>query len=156
MELRRHTNVHLLYGHRPIGPSDRYELWIKERDGTERKFSVNTRTMPARRGHEVSVIVTSHKTPRVLRLANWSTIDGVNYARTDSPPLIRAREIVILPVLFAAMAILWDGAGMALFVPAAVAYLLVAAIGGAFMRNRLARQVDRAIDAEARRTSSHS
>ena len=62
VDLRRHTNVHLLYGQRPLGPSDRYELWIKQRDGTERKFRVNTRTMPARRGHEVSVIVTTHKT----------------------------------------------------------------------------------------------
>ena len=39
--------------------------------------------MPARCGHEISLIVTTHKTPRLLALANWSTIDGVNYARTE-------------------------------------------------------------------------
>ena len=76
VDLRRHTNVHLLYGRRPIGPSDRYELWIKPDEGKERKFTVNTRTMPARQGHEVSLIVTTHKMPRVLGLANWTTIDG--------------------------------------------------------------------------------
>ena len=83
VELRRHTNVHL-YGRRPLGPTDRYELWIKLPDEGERKFTVNTRHMPARRGHEVSLIITRHKVPRVLALANWSTIDGVNYARTDA------------------------------------------------------------------------
>jgi hypothetical protein len=65
--------VHL-YGRRPLGPTDRYEIWIKPPDGVERKFTVNTRHMPARRGHEVSLIVTAHQVPRVLALANWSTI----------------------------------------------------------------------------------
>ena len=151
VDLRRHTNVHLLYGHRPLGPSDRYELWIKPREGTELKFTVNTRTMPARRGHEISLIVTTHKVPRVLGLVNCSTIDGVNYARTDAPPLLRAWEFVMLPVVFLAMATLWGGIGMVLFVPAAVAYLSMASIGRTIWRNRLARQVDRVIDAEARR-----
>lgn len=89
VELRRYTNVQL-YGRGPLGPTDRYELWIKPSDGVERKFTINTRTMPARRGHDVSIIVTSHKVPLVLALANWSTIDGVNYARTDAPSLFRA------------------------------------------------------------------
>ena len=48
VDLRDHTNVHL-YGRRPLGPTDRYELWIKPPDGAERKFTVNTRHMPARR-----------------------------------------------------------------------------------------------------------
>ncbi len=91
VELRRHTNVHL-YGRRPLGLTDRYELWIKPPDGAERKFTVNIRHMPARRGHEVSLIIAVHKVPRVLALANWSTIDGVNYARTDPPSLIRALD----------------------------------------------------------------
>ena len=151
VDLRRHTNVHLLYGYRPLGPSDRYELWIKPREGAERKFTVNTRTMPARRGHEVSVIVTTHKLPRVLGLVNLSTIDGVNYARTDAPPLLRVWEFVMQPVFFLAMAILWGNIGMVLFVPTAVAYLLMAGIGRAMLRSRLARQVDRVIDAEAQR-----
>ena len=151
VDLRRHTNVHLLYGHRPLGPSDRYELWIKPREGTERKFTVNTRTMPARRGHEVSVIVTTHKLPRVLGLVNCSTIDGVNYARTDAPPLLRVWEFVTLPVTFIVAAILWGGIGMVLFVPTAMVYLLTAGIARAILQGRLARQVDRVIDAEARR-----
>lgn len=151
VDLRHHTNVHLLYGHRPLGPSDRYELWIKPSEGKERKFTVNTRTMPARRGHEVSLIFTTHKVPRVLGLVNLSTIDGVNYARTDAPSLLRVWEFVMLPVVFLAMASVWGGIGMVLFVPVAVVYLLMASIGRVMLRSRLARQVDRVIDAEARR-----
>ena len=107
--------------------------------------------MPARRGHEVSVIVTTHKLPRVLGLVNCSTIDGVNYARTDAPPLLRVWEFVTLPVTFIVAAILWGGIGMVLFVPTAMVYLLTAGIARAILQGRLARQVDRVIDAEARR-----
>ena len=155
VELRRHTNVHL-YGRRPLGPTDRYELWIKPSDGVERKFTINTRTMPARCGHEVSLIVTLHKVPQVLAVANWSTIDGVNYARTDAPSLIRACDFVVLPCAFLGMAMHWRDIGMVLFVPAAVAYLLSVAIVRGVRRTRRAWSVDRAIDVEAWRTSRHA
>ncbi|HRD35368.1 MAG TPA: hypothetical protein PLR02_14075 [Rhodocyclaceae bacterium] len=149
VDLRRYTNVHLCYGRRPFGPTDRYELWVKQPDGVERKFTVNTRTMPARRGHEVSLIVTAHKVPQVLGLANWSTIDGVNYVRTDALPLVRVQDFVVLSAAFLAVATLYGDVGMVLFVPAAVAYLLAAGLGRAMLRTRRAAQVDRAIDAEA-------
>lgn len=153
VDLRRYTNVHLYYGRRPFGPTDRYELWIKLPDGVERKFTINTRTMPARRGHEVSLIVTAHQVPQVLGLANWSMIDGVNYVRTDAPPLLRAWDFVVLSAVFMAAAILYGVIGMVLFAPAAAAYLLAAGLGRAMVRTRRAALVDRAIDAEARRTS---
>ena len=153
VDLRRYTNVHLYYGRRPFGPTDRYELWIKPYDGVERKFTIYTRTMPARREHEVSLIVTAHKVPQVQGLTNWSTVDGVNYARTDALPLVRVRDFVVLPAAFLAVAILCGDIGMVLFVPAAVAYLLAACLGRALARARRAAQVDRAIDAEARRMS---
>ena len=145
VDLRCHTNVHR-YGHRPLGPMDRYELWIKPPQGNERKLTVNTRTMPARCGHEVSLIVTTHKVPQVLGLVNWSTIDGVNYVRTDAPSLVRALDFLMLALAFLAMAVSWGDVGMVLFVPAAVAYLLAVGIVRAVARTRLAGQVDRAID----------
>lgn len=153
VEVRRFTNVHLYVGRRPPGPTERYELWLKPDDGVDRKFTVNTRTMPARRGHEVSLIVTAHQVPQVLGLANWTTIDGVNYARTDAPSLVRARDFVLLSAAFLAVAILYGDIGMVLFVPGAVAYLAAAGLGRAMARTRRAAHVDRAIDAEARRTS---
>lgn len=89
IDLRRYTNVHLTHGRRPLGPTERYELWIKPSEGAEQKFTVNTRNLPARRGHEISLIVTTQKVPQVLGLANWSILDGVNYARSEAPPLVR-------------------------------------------------------------------
>lgn len=80
-------------------------------------------------------------------------LDGVNYARTDVPTLVRVWDFVALSTAFLATAILYGGVGMVLFVPAAVAYLLAAGLGRAMVQTRLAAQVDRTIDAEARRTS---
>ena len=154
VDLRRYANVHR-YGHRPLGPTDRYELWIRPCDGVERKFTVNTRIMPARWGHEVSLIVTTHDVPQVLGLANWSTIDGVNYARSDAPSLVRVCDILALVMAFWVMAVVWGDVGMVLFVPVAVAYLLIVVIWRAIVRSRRARQVDRAIDAEAKHVSQH-
>ena len=148
VELRRHTNVHL-YGRRPLGPTDRYELWIKPSNGVERKFTVNTRTMPARRGHEVSLIVTARKVPQVLGLANWSTIDGVNYARTDAPSLFSAWDFILLPLAFLGLAVSVGDVGMVLFVPGVATYLAVAYAMRAVARSRRAFAVDRAIDLEA-------
>ena len=153
VELRRHTNVHL-YGRRPLGPTDRYELWIKPPEGAERKFTVSTRLMPARCGHEVSLIIAAHKVPRVLALANWSTIDGVNYARTDASSLIRAWDFIVLPCAFLTMGAEFGDIGMVAFVPAAVTYLVAMVAGRAAHRASLACRVDRAIDLEAWRTNS--
>jgi hypothetical protein len=110
--------------------------------------------MPARRGHDVSLIIAVHKVPRVLALANWSTIDGVNYARTDAPSLIRAFDCIVLPCAFLAMGVEFGNIGMVVFVPAAVTYLVAMVAGRAAHRANLACQVDRAIDLEAWRTNS--
>ena len=153
VELRRYSNVHQLYGHRPLGPSDRYEIWIKPSLGQERKFTVNTRTMPARRGHEVSLILTKRKVPKVLGLGNWTTIDAVNYVDTDAPPLLRLADVAVLLVILVSMVVIWAGAGAALFTPTALAHLVAAGIIRRMARRRLAWQVNWAIDFEARRTS---
>jgi hypothetical protein len=105
VEVRRYTNVHLYSAAVRSGRPTATNCG-SSRPGAERKFTINTRIMPARRGHEVSLIVTAHKVPQVLGLANWSTIDGVNYARTDAPPLVRARDFVVLVAAFLAAAIL--------------------------------------------------
>lgn len=150
VDLRRHVNVHL-YHLRPFAPSDRYELWIRCQDGSERKFTLHTRTMPARRGHEVSLIVTLGKTPWVLGLANWTALDGANYVRTDPPALLRPWDVLAVLVLGTPLMITWGAAGVVLSVPVAFAYLLVAGVLRAGARIRRAAQVDVAIDREAGR-----
>lgn len=153
IDLRRYTNVHLTHGRRPLGPTERYELWIKPSEGAEQKFTVNTRNLPARCGHEISLIVTAQKVPQVLGLANWSILDGVNYARSEAPALIRVWDFPLLAVAFLIMAAIWGDVGMVLFVPGALAYLLIASIGRSVARTCRARRVDQAMDAESRRLS---
>jgi hypothetical protein len=107
IDLRRYTNVHLYYARRPLGPTERYELWIKPTAGAEQKFTVNTRNLPARCGHEISLIVTDQKVPQVLGLVNWSILDGVNYAHSEAPPLVRVWDFPLLAVAFLIMATIW-------------------------------------------------
>jgi len=151
VDVRHHVNVHWRHLH-PIAPTDRYELWL--RDGTERKFTVHTREMPARRGHEVSLITTAHRRPRVLALANWTTIDGVNCARSEPPGLVRVGDLLWLAAGFVGMTAWLGDAGMVLFVPAAAVVLVVVSAVRWVARQRLARRVNRAIDLGAWRTAT--
>ncbi len=75
-----------------------------------------------------------------------------SYARTEASPLVRGYDFLVLPAGFLAAAATWGGLGLTLLVPGALVYLLIAAIGRVLIRTRRARQVDRAIDAEAWRT----
>ena len=59
LEVRRYINP-TVYWRRPPGPAERYELWLRQLDGREFKITIHTQTMPARRGHMVSVIVSPH------------------------------------------------------------------------------------------------
>lgn len=152
VDLRRHVNVHWRYLH-PIAPTDRYELWLRAPDGIERKFTVHTREMPARCGHEVSLITTTHSRPRVLALANWTTIDGVNYARSEPPGLVRVGDALWLAAGFVGMTTWLGDAGMVLVVPAAAAVLAVVATVRWAARRQLAWRVDRAIDLAAWQTT---
>jgi hypothetical protein len=151
VDLRRHVNVHWRHLH-PFAPTDRYELWLRAPDGAERKFTIHTREMPARRGHELSLVATTHRRPRVLGLANWTTIDGVNYARSEPPSLVHGFDGLWLIAAFIGMTTRFGDAGMALLVPAAgVVVATVAAVRWA-ARRRLASLVDRALDLETWRT----
>jgi hypothetical protein len=112
----------------------------------------DTREMPARREHEVSLVTTARRRPRALALVNWTTIDGVNYALSEPSGLVRAFDMVWLGAVFVGMAAWLGDAGMVLFVPASGLVLAAVAAVRCLARRRLAWQVDRAIDLEAWRT----
>jgi hypothetical protein len=143
VELRRHTNTHLLRN-QGSGPTDRYELWLKLPRGRERKFTIHTMTMPARSGHEVSLIEapaqSARRATQVLGLVNWTAQDAVNYLRSDPPGLLRGRDFVAA----LAAAILAAGAsgeaGAALATP--VVWLLIAVVVRAGVRGSKAREID--------------
>jgi hypothetical protein len=109
--------------------------------------------MPARRGHEVSLTTTAHRRPRVLALANWTTIDGVNYARSEPPGLVRVGDLPWLAAGFVGMTAWLGDVGMVLCVPAAAVVLAVVAAARWVAWQRLAWRVDRAIDLDAWRTA---
>ena len=85
----------------------------------------------------------------MLALANWSTIDGVNYARTDAPSLVRVWDFILMPLAFLGVAMSVGDVGMVLFVPGAATYLAVAYAMRAVARSGRAFAADRAIDLEA-------
>lgn len=121
LDLRRHTNVHLYWRGR-FGPTERYELWLRDTAGGEHQFIIHTRTMPARRGHDITLLVGAD---RVRGLINWSTGKGVNYVRTDPPPLWRLRDLLVPPVLLAAL-LVWRGEpALLLFLPATLLYFFI-------------------------------
>jgi hypothetical protein len=151
VDLRRYTNVHLYWRH-PPGPTDRYELWLRQDDGNERKFTIHTRTMPARCRHRVSMIVKMDTNPlQVLGLFNGDTREAVNYMRSDPPSVLRVSDFIVLVLAFAVMAAKFGDVGMLLFVPGALTYLLVAAFGRAIGQALWAKQVDCVISQEQAR-----
>lgn len=135
------------------GADGPHELWLRQDDGTERKFTIHTRTMPARRGHRVSLIAMMDTNPlQVLGLFNGETLDAVNYMRSDPPSVLLGADFIVLALAFAVMAAKLGDVGMVLFVPAALTYLLVAAFGRAIGQALSAKQVDYVIAQEQART----
>lgn len=119
VNLRRHVNMHPRHLH-PLAPSDRCELWLQAPDGGERRSSVDTRDMPARRGHAVGLITTAALRPRVLDLVNRTTNEVVNHARREPQGLVRVGDMVWLAVGFVGMTAWLRSAGAVLFVPSSV------------------------------------
>jgi hypothetical protein len=122
VDLRRHTNVHLYWRGR-FGPAERYELWLRDAAGLEHQFAIHTRTLPARRGHEVTLLTDASM---VCGIVNWSTGMHVNYLHVDSPPLLRLRDLLVPPALLVALATRLDDLGLLLFLPATLLYFLIA------------------------------
>lgn len=141
VDLRRHTNVHLYWRGR-LGPTERYEIWLREGAGCEHQFTIQTRTMPARRGHEVTLLVDCEA---VRGLINWSTDKSVNYLRTDPPPLWRLRDWLVPPVLLTALSTWRVDVGLLLFLPATLLYFLVVPMIRAALRIWHAAAIGRAL-----------
>ena len=117
-------------------------------------FTVNTRFMPARTGHVVSLIATVGKRPEMVGIINHSAIDGENYAKSDALSLLRVPDFLLLLLMFIALVAKLSSAGFVLFVPVAAAYLLLAGTIRAVKRAWLIGRVHRTIDLEARALSA--
>lgn len=144
-DLRRYINVHL-YWQAYFGPTDRYEFWIRDPDGREHKFTINTRTIPARNGHDITLIVGGGV---VRGMINRTAGKSVNYVRVDPPTLFRISDILVPPAIFVGL-VAWVGdLGWLLFLPAVGLYFAIALSFRAMVRYSIERSVDRALKAEA-------
>ncbi|HEY8102695.1 MAG TPA: hypothetical protein VIF82_18300 [Burkholderiaceae bacterium] len=141
VDLRRHTNVHLYWrGH--YGPTERYEVWLRDTDACEHQFTIHSRTMPARRGHDISLLIDADA---VRGIVNWSTGKCVNYLRTDPPPLLKLRDLWALPILFAALVTKLGVIGLLLVLPALLLYILGAVAFRYIDRRRRKATIERAL-----------
>jgi hypothetical protein len=142
VDLRRYINVNA-YRRNPLAPPERYELWLRQFDGLERKFIFNTGTMAARRGHGISLFLNESASPsRVLAVFNRENGASTNYLRSDPPASLRLKDFIVLAIAFAVMNWRLGEAGLVLCACVAPIYLLVAALGRAVKLELDAREVD--------------
>lgn len=141
VDLCRHTNVHLYWRGR-FGPAERYELWLRDFAESEHQFVVHTRTMPARRGHEVTLIVDSLA---VRGIVNWSTGMRVNYLNSDPQSLLRLYDVWASLALFTGLVALLGDLRLLLFLPAVMLYFLLAVMLRCTIRRWHAATVERAL-----------
>lgn len=135
---------------------ERREFWLTRNNGArqEMKLTVHSRSMPARRGHEVCVLLFGEL---VIGLANLSIGRHVNFVRADPPLLLRRCDVLATIGIFIASAILamsWDARSLLLTLLFAVLYLPGRVLGRLLWRTRLRRQVDRGLEMVLARTGS--
>lgn len=154
-DLRRFTNANR---HRhPFAPAERYELWLRKFDGIECKLTIQTKTMPARSGHGISVIVAGDEErdedddpslSPVVGVFNRETGAAANYLRTETPPFLRGVDFAVVAAGFAALVWGLGAEGMLLFAAAAPVYLFACAFRRSIRLALDARQVDLTIAME--------
>jgi hypothetical protein len=144
VEVHRYVNVPMRWCEQ-YPARERRELWIATRDGEEFKLVAHTRSMPARRGHEVAAV---RMGDHLAGLFNLSTGERMNCLRAD-PPLLWRRCDGGLVVAFVAAGL----ASLALTEPATTLLMGLAGIclvpsivlARWVRRRRAARRVDDAL-----------
>ena len=118
---------------------ERRELWLQLPQSKERKFVIHSRVLPARRGHQVTVLV--HRMV-VVAVSNETTGDVVNYAREDPVGLLRFKDFLGSAAVAGGGALAM-GPGGALLGPAA---WMSAWLMRFLLRSILQARVDAALD----------
>jgi len=142
LETQRYINVPMRFGERYLA-RERREVWLRGSDGRESRWIIHTRELPARRGHQVVLVV---RKQWVVGLVNISTGADINYPCVDPPFLLRAFDLFTIIGIAIALPIGLRAAGFVLLLPAGVFYLVSAICARIVWRWRLRRRVDKAID----------
>jgi len=139
-EVQRYINVPMRWCEQ-YPARERREFWIVADDGRDIKLVVHSRVMPARRGHQVNVLLLGDW---VVGLANLTTGRQVNFVSEDPPLLLRKCDALAVLVILAgglAAAVAWDARSLLITVPVALMYLPVRILGRWLATRRLLCQV---------------
>lgn len=93
VEIRRFVVPLELYA--PTDNRERWDLWVKSADGSERQFAINCRTMPARRGHRVGLATHAGE---AVGIVNLTTGARLNFASTNAGVLFLPWELFVAAV----------------------------------------------------------
>jgi hypothetical protein len=135
---------------------ERRELWIKAPDGQDIKLVVHTRFMPARRGHDVDVLLLGDLP---VGLFNRSTGDQICFIRTDPPLWWRrcdAAVIVFTTVACVAGYALFSWPWLLLGLPAVVLRTVLAVGYRMLWRWSTRSKVDATLSAEAKASQARA
>lgn len=134
----------------PYAPTDnreRWDLWLTGADGPERQFVITSRTMPARRGHLVTLAMDGG-TP--VGIVNLTTGARLNFARSSPPALLQPRDVIVpVALLFMSLFVVAvkDTAGVFLFaVPLAVIYMPLLMIARGLTNAATSTRAERILD----------
>ena len=146
-EVQRYINVPMRWCEQ-YPARERREFWLTRTDGIDQevKLVVHSRSMPARRGHEVCVLLLGEL---FVGLVNLSTGRRANFVRADPPLLLRRCDVqaaIGIFVVGAALAASWDVRSLLLIVPIGLLYVPCRVLGRLLWRTRLRGHVDRSLD----------
>lgn len=139
-EMQRYINVPMRWCEQ-YPARERREFWIAANDGRDIKLVVHSRVMPARRGHQVNVLLLGDW---VVGLANLTTGRQVNFVSEDPPLLLRKCDALAVLVILAGglvAAVAWDARSLLLTVPVVLMYLPLRILGRWLATCRLRWQV---------------
>ena len=116
----------------PAANRERWDVWVKAEDGSERQFAITSRSMPARRGHRVALAMDG---PEPVGIVNLTTAGRLNFARSSPSALFQPGDVIVpVALLFVSVfiAAAKDASGVFLLaVPLAVLYMpLLMAVRG--------------------------
>lgn len=142
IEVQRYINKPMRWHERPVC-HERRELWVSNGNGDQRKWVIQSKLMPARRDHQVTLLLVG---PWVIGLFNATAHTSTNYVREDPPFLLRGVDALVVLALMATACALLGWQGLVLALPGASAYLVGIAMFRAVHRWRMARVVDEALN----------
>lgn len=144
VEVQRYINVPLRWCEQ-YPARERRELWISTPGGHDIKFVVHSRSMPARRGHQVTALLLGEQ---LVGLYNASTGKQVNFVRADPPLLWRRCDAVVAMLLLVCFTVFAFSAWPAplISLPLALLYPPLMVTVRFAWRCRARAQVDSALD----------